>query len=444
MFRPRLHGDSGCVERDERILRLLRDLVRINTEHTAALPGAPYGEGCARALSFVLEECDRRGWCTFRLGQKCGWAEVGEKGPLAAFPVHLDVVPAGDGWERDPYGAQVENGVLYGRGCTDNKIGAAVMIELVDELWHRWLAAGRELPCRLRVIFGTDEETGMSDLREYVETGCELPSLGFVPDATFPVVCGEKARLHLILTSSHTDLPDGTCIFGGTAANVVPDEARAILPAGARLVEYGRSAHGSTPERGKNAVLALLRRLVVMPGLASSTIRNLELLLCHDLTGEALGIDVPDDEFGHASVNLGVLLATPEGAKLELDVRFGSALTAAEVVRRVRTAMGDAWDIEVAMSKPLHRVSKDSPCVSALLSAYEQVTGEPGQCSVMAGGTYASLFPSLVAFGPKLPGTHTGAHGKNEHVSLENISRATDIYEVALAALVRLSAETED
>lgn len=46
----------------------------------------------------------------------------------------------------------------------------------------------------------------------------------------------------------------------------------------------------------------------------------------------------------------------------------------------------------------------------------------------------------LVAFGPKLPGTHTGAHGVDEHVMLENISKATDIYEAALEALVELSA----
>ena len=46
----------------------------------------------------------------------------------------------------------------------------------------------------------------------------------------------------------------------------------------------------------------------------------------------------------------------------------------------------------------------------------------------------------LVAFGPKLPGTHTGAHAVDEHVMLENISKSTDIYEAALEALVELSA----
>ena len=443
MDNPRSYA-SARGGRDQRVLRLLRGLVRINTEHAAASPGAPYGEGCARALAFVLDECARRGWRTFRLGEKCGWAEVGDRGPLVAFPVHLDVVPAGDGWTYDPYGAQVEGDVLYGRGCVDNKIGAAVMVELVDELWHSEAAAGHELPCRLRVIFGTDEEAGMSDLREYVASGCELPSLGFVPDASFPVVRGEKARLHLVLSCAQVDLPDGMIVSGGAAANVVPADAYAVLPGGFEVVVHGRSAHGSTPERGENAVCGLLSKLAAMPEITSHTIADLERLFCHDLTGEALGIDVSDDVFGHTSVNLGTLLATAEGARLELDVRFGSAITVGEVVYRVRDAMGAAWGVEVAMSKQLHLVSEDEPCVQALLAAYEQVTGQPGSCSVMAGGTYASLFPSFVAFGPKLPGTHSGAHGKNEHISLENISSATDIYEAALAALVKLSAETED
>ena len=96
--------------------------------------------------------------------------------------------------------------------------------------------------------------------------------------------------------------------------------------------------------------------------------------------------------------------------------------------------------MRVAMSKQLHLVPEDDPCVQALLAAYERVTGEPGTTSVMAGGTYVQPLPALVAFGPKLPGTHTGAHGVDEHVMLENISKATDIYEAALEALVELSA----
>lgn len=427
---PRNHG------RDERIVELLRALVRVNTEHAAPEPGAPYGRGCARALDLALGECERAGLSTHRVNEKVAWAQVGTSGPLAAFPVHLDVVPAGDGWGHDPYGAEVADGVLYGRGCVDNKMSAAILMALLAE------RAGRELPCRLRIIFGTDEETGMSDLHDYVETGEELPSLGFVPDASFPVVRGEKARLHLRVSRAATTV--GLTVRGGSAANVVPAEARATLPDGRELATAGRPAHGSTPERGESAVRALVRELVAAGVDADGAIGEVGRLLCADLTGAALGIDVPDETFGHTSMNLGTLELADGILTAELDVRFGSALVAAEVVARVRAALGGAWEVDVVREKPLHLVSEDDACVRVLLAAYERVTGERGSCSVMAGGTYASYLPGIVAFGPKFPGTHCGAHGVDEHVRLADVARAADIYREAIDGIVRLAASREE
>lgn len=178
--------------RDERILSLLRDLVRINTEHAAPAPGAPYGEGCELALRRALLECESRGMRTSRLGRKVGIAEVGERGPLVAFPCTWTSSPPATAGRADPYGAQVEDGMLYGRGCMDNKIGAAVMIELVGELWER-ARATTGLPCRIRIIFGTDEETGMSDLREYVESAASCLPWGLYRTRRFPS-CAARRR----------------------------------------------------------------------------------------------------------------------------------------------------------------------------------------------------------------------------------------------------------
>lgn len=427
-------------QRDQRILDLLRRLVRINTEHTAPEPGAPYGKGCAAALDLALAECERRGFAVTRLDQRIGWAEVGKKGPLAAFPVHLDVVPAsgGKGWSHGPYAAEVLDGVLFGRGCMDNKAGAAVMIELIDALAQEFGADGRELPCRLRIIFGTDEETGMADMAAYVAAGCEQPTLGFVPDAAFPAVRGEKARLHLVCACESLDGCDDLRFIGGTAANVVPDSARAELPCGRVLEASGRPAHGSTPEKGENAIAKLVAQLVA-EGVGGAGLAALDELLCRDLHGAAAGIDVPDKTFGHTSLNLGVLNIEGGRARVELDVRFGLGIDTGEVVSRLGKALGDAWSVEVAMAKPVHLVPEDDPCLQALLAAYRRVTDDAEPSSVMAGGTYASYLPALVAFGPKLPGTHTGAHGIDEHVSLANISRATDVYEEALRAIVALA-----
>lgn len=433
----------GASSRTERIISLLRALVRINTEHAVPARDAPYGEGCARALSLVYEECERRGFAVCRLGEKVVCAEVGSAGPLAAFPVHLDVVPAGDGWAHDPYAADLVDGVLYGRGCMDNKIGGAILIELVDELARSWRDRGQELPCRLRIIFGTDEETGMSDLEDYVNSGEELPTLGFVPDAAFPATRGEKARLHLRVC--HSVKADGLTIEAGTMVNVVPARAVARLADGTEIRVQGRSAHGSTPERGENAACKLVRELVGRGVTAGGALEEVDRLLCRDLTGAALGVDVPDDTFGHASLNLGVLALANGRLTAELDLRFGMMLSANDVVSRVRQALGEEWSVEVVRAKPLHLVSADDPCLRVLLAAYEEVTGERGaEADVMAGGTYASYLPALVAFGPKLPGTHSGAHGTDEHVSVKNIERAEEIYWRALEGIVALAASREE
>lgn len=425
---------AGRVERDARVLELLRALVRINTEHAQAAPGAPYGEGCARALTLALAECERRGMAVRRFSEKLAWAEVGAGEQLAMFPVHLDVVPAGEGWARDPYGAQVEDGVLYGRGCMDNKVGAALLIELLGEL----AAVGDRLPCRLRVVFGTDEETGMSDLREYVEAGGEQPSLGFVPDASFPAVRGEKARLHLRV--SGTGAIEGLALWGGTAANVVPASAEARLAGGVALSASGTAAHGSMPERGDNAVAKLVRTIVDGGLCEAPELRCVCELLCRDLNGAALGIDVLDEVFGHTSVNLGTLRCGASGVTAELDVRFGTEISADEVVERVAAAFGPAWNVGVVQQKDVHLVGEDDPCLRALLAAYGRVTGDAApEATVMAGGTYASYLPALVAFGPKLVGKHSGAHGINEHIGLSDISEACEIYREALRGIIALA-----
>lgn len=456
------HGD----ERDERILDLLCRLVNINTEHAEAAEGAPFGEGCARALALVLDECAARGFAVERVNDMIGWAQVGTAGPLVGFPVHLDVVLAGDGWSRDPFTATIVDGVLYGRGVMDNKISAAILIELLDELKAR----EAELPCRFRIVFGTDEESGMGDMRSYLAAGGEQPEMGFVPDAAFPVINGEKAQAHVVLTHA-AGLPEGVEIAGGTMSNVVPSDASARVSlelvgadaearAGMLPVEVsasdgvlairasGRSAHASTPQKGENAIAKLVNAVVsLLPeedAAGYEALRDVARCLCADTDGTALGIDRDDDVFGGTTVNLGILSADVDGVTVDLDIRYGRGIDEGQIVDTISSALGDAWTCEVVGGKPVHLVDEGDACVRALLGAYERVTGLPGSCSVMGGGTYASLLPALVAFGPKFPDTHCGAHGVDEHVSLENIVRATDVYREALQAIIALAAKEEE
>ena len=328
--------------RDERILSLLRDLVRINTEHAAPAPGAPYGEGCELALRRALLECESRGMRTSRLGRKVGIAEVGESGPLVAFPVHLDVVPAGDGWTHDPYGAEIIDGRIIGRGTSDDKgPGVAALFAM-----KAVLDAGIPLRRRCRLILGCDEECGMQDL-EYYEQKVGLPAKGFSPDANFPLINTEKGIMAMTL---HAPVADARLlsIACGTRSNVVPGTATAILAGdwreaaaeafdvededcalecemtadgATRIVVTGVPAHASTPDKGKNAGKMLLRVLRKL-GIGGAPVALLDEAAGDENEGRALGIAGSDEVSGRLTINLGLLSAKDGTLDVTFDCRY--------------------------------------------------------------------------------------------------------------------------
>lgn len=78
---------------------------------------------------------------------------------------HLDVVPAGNGWASNPFEMVVKDGCVIGRGTLDDK-GPAVLTLYIAKFFKE---RGVQLPYTLRLLFGTDEETGMEDVEWYLE-----------------------------------------------------------------------------------------------------------------------------------------------------------------------------------------------------------------------------------------------------------------------------------
>ena len=103
---------------------------------------------------------------------------------------HVDVVPAGDGWTHPAFGAEIHDGVLWGRGCLDDKGPVIMAVYALKAIRDLNLPIDR----RIRVLFGSDEECGSSCVKYYVENGYEMPTIGFTPDAQFPAIFCEKAR----------------------------------------------------------------------------------------------------------------------------------------------------------------------------------------------------------------------------------------------------------
>ena len=110
----------------------VREALQPLTEDIAALckiksvegdpkPGMPFGEGPAQALEAALAMGERMGFKTENFDNYVGHIEYGEGEEIVGILGHVDVVPAGDGWETDPWGSVIRDGKLWGRGVLDDK-----------------------------------------------------------------------------------------------------------------------------------------------------------------------------------------------------------------------------------------------------------------------------------------------------------------------------------
>ena len=160
----------------EDILRDLAELIRIPSVRSQAEPGMPFGRESTRALQAVLAMAERLGLTVKNVDNYAGHAEYGQGEETAAVLAHVDVVPAGEGWETDPFTMVIKDGCCYGRGTADDKGEAIVALYCLKALKDENVPARR----RLRVVFGAGEETGSEDLAYYYSKE-PLPVMGFTP-----------------------------------------------------------------------------------------------------------------------------------------------------------------------------------------------------------------------------------------------------------------------
>ena len=139
----------------DEILAGIQQNMRIESVRGEAQPDAPYGPGPKAALEDALELGRKLGFKVGQADNRIGWVEYGEGKEMVGVLGHVDVVPAGDtGWTYPAYGAEIHDGILWGRGCLDDKgpiIGSIYALKAIRDL---------NLPIdrRIRVIFGSDEE----------------------------------------------------------------------------------------------------------------------------------------------------------------------------------------------------------------------------------------------------------------------------------------------
>ena len=110
---------------ESEMLEKLGILVGYNTVQGEPCEGMPFGKENAECLGAALKMADEMGFETCNMENYCGWAQIGEGEEIIGIAAHLDVVPAGDGWNTDPFTLTQKGDTVYGRGVSDDK-GAVI------------------------------------------------------------------------------------------------------------------------------------------------------------------------------------------------------------------------------------------------------------------------------------------------------------------------------
>ena len=462
--------DAYLDSKKEEMLEDLKALVSIDSQRGEPLPGMPFGEGPARAVKAAGELMERYGLKVTNYDNYVITGDSSDQEKALDILAHLDVVPVTDEWTvTQPFKPVIRDGRIYGRGTADDKgpaIAALYAIRAVKEL-------GIPLKYSVRLILGSDEECGSSDLEHYYEKEQEA-RFSFTPDADFPLINLEKARLAKAFTAQIHDAGSaGVVEFeAGMKVNVVPAKASAVIrgmdAAAVRTVceakadalqvsvcveeteEHlvqirvrGSAAHASTPELGVNAATALLAMLDEMAPAGSESfalLQSLSRLFVHgDTQGKALGISMQDEESGALTMNLGILRLKDGALYGEFDVRAPLCANddnLTEVMRKDFDGIGIR--MEEGPMKAAHYVPADSDLVKTLLGSYERYFGTEGKPFAIGGGTYVHELERGVAFGCAVEGVDNRMHGDDEFMEIEMLLRSAKIFADAIVKLCNL------
>jgi len=436
----------------ESFIKDLQKLLSFNSVNAEAVDNKPFGVEVAKALDFMMSLCDDAGLKTTNYDYYCMDAVYGDSEESIGALCHLDIVPAGEGWDYPPFEGKMDGSLMYARGVCDDKGPAIAILYAVKAL----MDAGVKINKTIKLIFGCDEETGMSDMAYYTSK-VKAPDFAFSPDAEFPVIFAEKNIMHGEFTGTIQGKTSLIYLDGGTASNAVPNKAVAkikyeTLPENTENISYsldnniltveasGIASHASLPHEGDNAISTLLGALSkLLPDNDSALPLVKSLYKSLSATdGSGIGIDCMDEATGALTLNHGVITLKDNDICSHFDIRHPVTLDPNEVISKLSTDLEGFTIKESNISEGIY-LPKDSFLVSTLQNLYREVTGDMDSEPVsMGGGTYARCLPTAVAFGPRFPdGNAGGAHTINEYADINELLKAARLYAHCLYSLAK-------
>lgn len=322
-------------------------------------------------------------------------------GPTIALNAHGDVVPPGAGWSHDPYGAEIVDGAMYGRGVAVSKSDFATYAYALKALE----AAGTAWRGAVELHFTYDEEAGGGIGPQWIlEHGLSTPDYAISAGFSYGVVTAHNGCLHL------------------------------------EVVVRGRQAHAAMPETGRDAlegatsVLAAIYRFREILATRSSAVA---------------GIGAPTVIVGLISggVNTNVV---PDRVTLRIDRRLIPEEDGEAVEAELKAVIDDALaghpglvgeTRRIMLARPLTPLPGSEALIAPLIAHGSRIMGEPIAAHGVPLYTDARYYTRAgiptVLYGAGPHGIlEANAHGADEHLVLDDLDKATEVVALTLADMM--------
>ena len=398
----------NCVSKDE-VVKLTQELVRIDSvirplkgvyEENVALFIADYLKNIGFEVVVDEVEPHRPNVIATLKGDK--------PGKCILFEGHTDVVTEGiaEKWNYPPFGAEIDNGRIYGRGTCDTKGNVAAMIIAAKAIKE----SGQSFSGKIKLCIPVDEEGMMLGIKDFIKKG-------HADDVDAAVICEPEEN--------------NACIKQKGAMRAV-------------IRVYGKQSHGAMPLAGINPI--------------PKAAKLIDAIMAFE--AEEKGVHGKDDFLGWPSITPTIFLApsetepqinvVPAELKITLDIRTIPGQEYDYIEDRLRRMIkGLEFEdkefkttFEVIEQRPWTATPPDHEVVKAVAKAYEEVSGKKVIYNGVPGATDGTFLKAwkgieVVTIGA---GNRLIPHQYDEYVDIEELFEATKLY--ALAALYYLNGES--
>jgi len=319
------------------------------------------------------------------------YARLGTKSPNFAFAGHTDVVPAGEGWTGNPFGAEIKNGFLYGRGTADMKGAIACMVAGTAEFLEKRKEFGGSISF---IITGDEEGTAVNGTRkvlEWMATQGENLDACVVGEPTNPEQLGQMIKI-------------------GRRGSI-----------NVKVTVHGTMGHAAYPHLADNPIPRLMNMLYS--------------IISHPLDDGSRHFQESTITITSFDVDNNASNVIPGNANAAFNVRFNDLHSGESVERWVRekldsAAKGMSYDVEFHVSGESF-LTPPGPLSDAVQDAVESVTGLRPELSTTGGTSDARFIKDacpVCEFG--LVGLTM--HKANENVSVNDLRLLAKIYKSIL------------